>query len=103
MLHSSNKESFEVSKIPEKDENEATDVKISIDAEKVNVKTSGEIWKIKTQKLLWNWCDSSNEEDINSNPNKEDNERSVGKVMASGWGFSINRIQIIIFKGMKRI
>ena len=55
-----------------------------------------------------NYCgidvtDSSNEEDISSNPNKEDNERSVGKVMASGWGFSINRIQIIIFKGMKRI
>ena len=104
MLHSSNKEDFEVSKIPEKDENEATDVKISIDAEKVNVKTSGEIWKIKTQ----NYCgidvtDSSNEEDIYSNPNKEDNERSVGKVMASGWDFSINRIQIIIFKGMKRI
>ena len=42
MLHSSSKEGFEVSKIPEKDENEATDVKISIDAEKVNVKTSGE-------------------------------------------------------------
>ena len=28
--------------------------------------------------------DISNEEDINRNPNKEDNERSVGKVMASG-------------------